>query len=210
MQFQRISLFFGVGLLLLILTHRYANLIINTIIPLYEWMVHQIDYRFDKTMLYIANFQGESYLQLDVEISQPFWLGLQKIAPTQPIYNSTGMAVANVLQPIVLIFTIVLAWPVKHCIVLIYRILCALPVIVFLMLFDIPFQLVNSSWQGLEQTLKLNIATTKWFAYWSDFLNGGGLMALSITGGLLIIALVDIIPNAIKSTALNVNSATLE
>jgi hypothetical protein len=205
MQSQRIILFLGIGILLLILTHLFGNLIINAIIPLYEWMIHQIDYRFDKTLLYIVNFQGESYLQLDVVVSQPFWLGLQKIAPTTPFFNSTGMAVANVLQPIVLICTIILAWPAKCNTVLIYRILCAIPVIGLLMLLDMPFQLVNSTWQGLEQSLKLNMATTKWFSYWSDFLNGGGLMALSITSGFLVIALADLIPKYVKPGFLNAN-----
>jgi hypothetical protein len=205
MQSQRIILFLGIGILLLMLTHHFGHLIINAIIPLYEWMIHQIDNRFDKTILYIVNFQGESYLQLDVLVSQPFWLGLQKIAPTIPFYNSTGMSVANVLQPIVLICTIILAWPVKRLIVFLYRIACAIPVIVLLMLLDMPFQLVNSTWQGLEQSLKLNMATTNWFSYWSDFLNGGGLMALSITSGLLVVAFVDLIPKFVKPGFLNAN-----
>jgi hypothetical protein len=205
MQSQRIILFIGIGILLLVLTHHFGKLIINAIIPLYVWMIHQIDYRFDKTILYIVNFQDESYLQLDVVVSQPFWLGLQKISPTTPFFNSTGMSVANVLQPIVLICTIILAWPVKRLIVFIYRIACAIPVIVLLMLLDMPFQLVNSTWQGLEQSLKLNMATTKWFSYWSDFLNGGGLMALSITSGLLVVAFVDLIPKFVKPGFLNAN-----
>jgi hypothetical protein len=205
MQFQRIILFLGIGTLLLILTQHFSDLIINAFIPLYKWMIHQIDYRFDKTILYIVNFQGESYLQLDVVISQPFWLDFQKIVPTQPFINSTGMAVSNVLQPIVLVYTIIFAWPVKSNIVLIYRILCAIPVIALLMLLDMPFQLVNSTWQGLEQSLKLNMATTKWFSYWSDFLNGGGSMALSITSGFLVIVLADLMPKFSKSGFLNVN-----
>ena len=208
MQLHRVLLFLGVGLLLLILTHCYANLIINTITPLYEWMIHHIDNRFNKTMLYIASFQGESYLQLELEISQPFWLGLQRIVPTQPIYYSTGMAIANVLQPVVLVYTILLSWPVKRKVIFVYRILCAIPVTVFLMLCDMPFQLVNSSWQGLEQVYKLNIATTDWFAYWSDFLNGGGLMALSIASGLFVVSFVDFILNAVKPISLNANSST--
>ena len=205
MHFKRIALFLGIGVLLLTLTHHYGNLIINAIIPLYEWMIHQIDYRLDKILLYVAAFQGESFLQLDVELSQPFWVNFQQIAPTQPIYNSAGMAVANVLQPIVLVYTIILAWPAKRFIIFIYRILCAMPVIVLLMLLDMPFQLVNSTWQGLEQTLKLNIATTNWFSYWSDFLNGGGLIALSITSGLLVVGFVDLITKAVKPDFLNAN-----
>lgn len=208
MQFQRLFLFFGIGLLFIVFTNLYAQLIINTIIPLYEWMIYQIDFRFDRTMLYVNNSQGESYLQLDIEISHPFWLGLQRIVPTQAIYYSTGMATANVLQPIVLIYSIILAWPAKSYIVLISRGLCAIPVTLLLMLCDIPFQLVNSTWQGLEQAYKLNIATTDCFSYWSDFLNGGGLMALSISSGLFIVALVDFFMNTFKPAFSNDNLIT--
>ena len=49
------------------------------------------------------------------------------------------------------------------------------------------------------------MATTKWFSYWSDFLNGGGLMALSITSGFLVIALADLIPKYVKPGFLNAN-----
>jgi hypothetical protein len=60
------------------------------------------------------------------------------------------------------------------------------------MLLDMPIQLVNSTWQGIEKTLQLNIASTHWLGLWSDFLNGVGLMALSIACGLFVIALVNL------------------
>jgi hypothetical protein len=195
MQFRRIVLFLCTLTALLFLTHQFGDLIIKAILPLYEWMIHQIDYRLYKIHLLIANINGENFLQLEVELSDPIWVGSQEIALTQPIFNSTGMALANVLQPIVLIFTIILVWPIKHVFDYGYRVLAAIPIFILIMMLDMPFQLVNSTWQGLERTLNLNIANTNWLGYWSDFLNGGGLIALSITSGLLIVGLVNLIPN---------------
>jgi hypothetical protein len=195
MQLQRIVLFLGTLIALLVLTHHYGDSIIKALMPWYEWMIHQIDYRLYKTHLYILNIHGENFLQLDIELSDPIWVGSQEIALTQPIFNSTGMALANVLQPMVLVFTIILVWPAKHAFDYGYRVLGAIPMIILIMMLDMPFQLVNNTWQGLEQTLKLNIATTSWIGYWSDFLNGGGLIAMSITSGLLVVGLVNLIPN---------------
>jgi hypothetical protein len=195
MPLNRIVLFLGILTILLILSHQYGDSIIRAFMPLYDWMIHQIDYRLYKTHLYILNMHSENFLQLDIELSQPIWVGNQEIVPTQPIYNSTGMAIANVLQPIVLVLTIILSWPTKYAFDYIYRALGAIPVIMMIMMLDMPFQLVNMTWQGLVRTQKLNIATTYWINYWSDFLNGGGLIAISITSGLLVIGLVNLIPN---------------
>jgi hypothetical protein len=205
MQFRRIVLFLGTLTALLFLTHQYGDFIIKAFMPLYEWMIHQIDYRLYKTHLFIANIHGENFLQLEVELSDPIWVGSQEIALTQPIFNSTGMALANVLQPIVLIFTIILVWPAKHAFDYGYRVLGAIPMIILIMMLDMPFQLVNNTWQGLEQTLKLNISNTNWFSYWSDFLNGGGLIAISITCGLLIVGLVNLIPNKLNVDSISVS-----
>jgi hypothetical protein len=205
MQFQRIVLFLCTLTALLFLTHQFGDLIIKAIMPLYEWMIHQIDYRLYKTYLYIINIHGENFLQLEVVLSDPIWVGSQEIALTQPIVNSTGMALANVLQPFVLIFTIILAWPIKHVFDFIYRILGAIPMIILIMMLDMPFQLVNNTWQEFEQTLKLNIATTNWLGYWSDFLNGGGLIALSITSGILIVGIVNLMPNKLNIDSISVS-----
>ena len=195
MQFRRIVLFLSILTALLVFTHHFGDFIIKALMPWYEWMIHQIDYRLYKTHLFIVNIHGENFLQLEVELSDPIWVGSQEIGLTQPIFNSTGMALANVLQPFVLIFTIILAWPIKHALDFIYRILGAIPIIMLIMMLDMPIQLVNNTWQGLEQTLKLNITTTNLLGYWSDFLNGGGIIAISITSGLLVVGLVNLIPN---------------
>ena len=205
MQFQRIVLFLGTLTALLFLTHHYGDSMIKTLMPWYDWMIHQIDYRLYKTHLFITTIHGENFLQLEVVLSDPIWVGAQEIELTQPIFNSTGMALANVLQPFVLIFTIILAWPIKHAFDFIYRILGAIPMNILIMMLDMPFQLVNNTWQGLEQTLKLNIATTNWLGYWSDFLNGGGLIAISITSGLLLVGLVNLIPNKLNVDSVSVS-----
>ncbi len=189
MHFKNALKFLGISIALLILSYQLGDVIIKAMIPLYQWMIKLIDYRFDSILLSITKMHGERFLQLDVMLSQPFWLGAKQIAPIQPIYNSAGMPLGYALQPVVIILTIILAWPAQQAITFAYRLLIAMPLILFLMLLDMPLQLTNNTWQGLEKTLQLNIATTNWLGLWSDFLNGGGLMALSIACGLLAVGM---------------------
>jgi hypothetical protein len=181
--------FLGIGIALLLLTYQLGDVIIKALIPLYQWAIKLIDYRFDMTTVSISKMQGENFLQLEVVLSQPFWLGAQQIAPTQPIYNSAAMPLGYALQPFIIILTMILAWPAKHFITILYRFIIGMPLIMIVMILDMPIQLVNSTWQSFEKTLQLNIATTSWPDLWSDFLNGGGLIALSIACGLLAVGL---------------------
>jgi hypothetical protein len=147
----------------------------------------------------------------------------QQIAPTETMLNTAGLAIDNILQPLVIIGTIVMAWPVslakdeddsetpptsetqlksshmdiKTVLVYVYRLLLAIPLIILIMLVDMPVKLIHSSWLGMAAGLQLgasiHVTNIAWLGYWSDFLNGGGLIALSIAAGLLVVGLCQFI-----------------
>jgi hypothetical protein len=202
--------FIVIGLLLLVVTYQIGEHIINAIFPLYEWMIRQFDYRFDTIIFTIITQHGEQFLLLQVMLSQSIIVGTEIIELNYPILSAVTMPLGNVLLPIVLIFTIVLAWPIElnHHVMRIYvvRIVLALPLCVFIMLLDIPTQLTKMVWESLNKLLNLSISSDlPYFTFWSDFLNGGGLIALSITSGLLVVAFVDLIPKFVKPGFLNAN-----
>jgi len=205
MKYQRGLLFLGVSIALLMLTHQWGDLMIKAMIPLCQWVIHQMDYRLDSTLLSITHLNGENFLQLDVVLSQPFWVGSEVMAPNQPIHYSAVMPFSSALQPVVFILTIILAWPAKKFITYIYRFTIALLLILLVMSLDMPIQLVNSTWQGIEKTLQLStqasITNISWLGYLSDFFNGGGLAAASIACGLLAVGLANLINS--NSTTLN-------
>jgi len=59
-------------------------------------------------------------------------------------------------------------------------------------LIDIPTQFLKLIWENLNNQLNLNISPSLlYFTYWSDFLNGGGLIALSIASGILVVGITD-------------------
>lgn len=202
--------FIVIGLLLLVVTYLLGEHIINAIFPLYEWLIKQFDYRFDTIIFTIITQHGEQFLLLQAMLSQSIIVDTEIIELNYPILSAVTMPLGNVLLPIVLIFTIVLAWPIKlnHHVMSIYvvRIVLALPLCVFIMLLDMPTQLTKMVWESLNKLLNLSISSDlPYFTFWSDFLNGGGLMAISITSGLLVVAFVDLIPKFVNPGFLNAN-----
>ena len=192
--------FIVTGLLLLVVTYQLGEYLINAIIPLYEWMIKQFDYRFDTIIINIITQHGEQFLLLQTTLSQSIVVGTEVIKPNLPIPIAVNMPHGNVLLPVVLILTTVFAWPVNlsnHDYALlirtfIIRILLAAPLCLFIMLLDMPTQLLKMVWESLNKLLNLSMSSNLlYFTYWSDFLNGGGLMALSIAAGVLVIGLTD-------------------
>ena len=192
--------FIVTGLLLLVVTYQLGEYLINAIIPLYEWMIKQFDYRFDTIIINIITQHGEQFLLLQTTLSQSIVVGTEVIKPNLPIPSAVTMPLGNVLLPVVLILTTVFAWPVNlsnHDYALlirtfIIRILLAAPLCLFIMLLDMPTQLLKMVWESLNKLLNLSMSSNLlYFTYWSDFLNGGGLMALSIAAGVLVIGLTD-------------------
>lgn len=192
--------FIAIGLLLLVTTYQLGEHLINAIIPLYEWMVKQFDYRFDTVIFSIITQHREQFLLLQTTLSQSISVGTEIIKPNVPILSAVTMPLGNVLLPVVLVFTTVLAWPIKlshhdYAFVMrtyIIRTLLAATLCLFIMLLDMPTQLLKMTWETLNQFLNLSISSDlPYFTYWSDFLNGGGLIALSIAAGILVIGLTD-------------------
>jgi len=185
-----------IGLVLIVATYQLGEHLINAIIPLYEWMVKQLDYRFDTVIFSIVKQHGEQFLLLQTTLSQSIIVGAEVIEPNFPILSAVTMPLGNVLLPVVLVFTTVLAWPITlnrpAMQVYVIRILLAAPLCSLIMLLDMPTQLLKMAWESLNKLLNLSISSDlPYFTYWSDFLNGGGLMALSFAAGILVIGLTD-------------------
>jgi hypothetical protein len=94
-----------------------------------------------------------------------------------------------VLQPLVIFLTLVLAWPAQRKLDHAVRIGIGLPLILVLMLFDSPMQFIYMLWDSMEKQLQTPGDGHTWLMYWSDFLNGGGLIALSLSISVLAIAM---------------------
>jgi hypothetical protein len=184
------------GLVLLFVSYQWGIHLIKLLIPLYEWTIKQLDYRFDTVTFSIIKQHGEQFLLLQTTYSMPIYAGNETLVPNTPIPSGATMPLGNVLLPFILVFTTVFAWPItdhqSKTMKYTLRVLLALPICLLLMLLDMPIQLLKIVWENLNRLLNLNISQNLYyFTYWSDFLNGGGLVALSIAAGILIVGLTD-------------------
>jgi hypothetical protein len=184
------------GLVLLFVSYQWGIHLIKLLIPIYEWTIKQLDYRFDTVTFSIIKQHGEQFLLLQTTYSMPIYAGNETLVPNTPIPSGATMPLGNVLLPFILVFTTVFAWPItdhqSKTMKYTLRVLLALPICLLLMLLDMPIQLLKIVWENLNRLLNLNISQNLYyFTYWSDFLNGGGLVALSIAAGILIVGLTD-------------------
>lgn len=211
-QLALIARFMEVGVTISFITHRFGDCIVQALFPIYEWAIKQLDYRLDLVLLKITTEHQQQSLSLTTTLSQPFMLGVELISPQNALSSGCSMPLGNVMLPVVLIMTIILVWPLtvnQHnttklkrftIIVGIYllRMVLALPLTLAVLLFHMPIQLLKLSWEGLNELLNLSIRhQLEYFSYWSDFLNGGGLMAISVAARLLVIGMANLL---IKST----------
>lgn len=193
MVIKRVLIFLFTGILLVVLTYLYSDMIMQCFKPLYQWAIQQFEYRFNDIQLSIQQVKGTDYLVIKAHLPPTFFANGQMLKTSNTIYNVAGMPIGNVMQPLVIITTFLIAWLATVWKAYLYRFCLMLPAIILIMLSDMPIQLIYVSWQGFDKTLGLNIANTSWYGPWSDFLNGGGLIAISITIGLSLIFLADVI-----------------
>lgn len=191
MLIKRALVFIAVGIILVIVTYQYSNIVIRWLSPLYQCSIQQFEYRFNDIQLTIQQVKGTDYLVIRASLPQTFFANGQMLKTTQTIRNIGGIPIGNVMHPLVIIFTLLLAWPANVWKVYLYRLSLMTPAILIITLTDIPIQLIHISWQGFDKTLNLSVANTSWYGPWSDFLNGGGLIAISIAIGLAIIGFVE-------------------
>lgn len=186
--------FILIGVTIVLVTHAYGADLIRLLIPLYEWMVKQFESRLSTVEFSIIKQHGEEFLVLQTTLSRPIFTGTNMIVPNAPIPSLASMPVGHVMFPVIVIFTTVLAWPVpkrdSKLYIFIMRILLALLTCVLVMLADVPIQMLKLIWESLNTTLGLNLSSElPYFTAWSDFLNGGGLVAISLTAAILILGI---------------------
>lgn len=185
-----------IGLTVGFIGHQWGDYFIKQIIPIYEWMIKQLDYRLDTVEFSINGQNEEHLLMLETSITKPIFSATKIIVPDLPLPSAVGIPLGHALFPAIIMFTMVLSWPIKEkdakFLIFLMRILLAIPLILLIMLIDIPSQLLKMVWDDLNNSLDINMSNDlPALTLWSDFLNGGGLIALSITAGILVLAIVE-------------------
>jgi hypothetical protein len=185
--------FLLIGISLTALAHWHGRYLIESIMPLYRFTLHHLDSRIDIASLGIIEYQGQQFVQFEGLVSRPFFINDQYFLNLDALLSSSRIPLDYALQPLVIFFTLVLAWPTSESAkpyqAYFYRVSFGAPLILILMLLDFPLQFIYMLWAQLEKALNATGDAHGFLLYWSDFLNGGGLIMLSLAISVVAIGL---------------------
>ena len=175
------------------LAHWYGRYLIEALMPLYRFTMLHLDSRIDIASLSITQLQGQPFVQFEGLVSRPFFIDEQYFLIENALLSSSRIPLDYALQPLVIFFTLVLAWPTEKSATpyqaYFYRVSIGAPLLLILMLLDFPMQFIYMLWAQLEKALNATGDAHGLLLYWSDFLNGGGLIMLSLAISVVAIGL---------------------
>jgi hypothetical protein len=173
-------------IILPIIVHFERN-IMQWFIPLWQWEIMHLDESFNILFFGITDTQGASNLELNVIFNHEIVINSESQAITSNFFGSAGLLTQNVLHPMMIISIAILAWPAEKWLSYGIRIGVGLALVVLVMMMDSPFQLLASILNTFSKQIDSPWVTPTSMIYWSDFLNGGGLFALSLVSSFIAI-----------------------
>lgn len=174
--------------ILLTLGRVYGTAIVTPMLPALSWVIEAVDDRLRVDHAIIANRSADTVIQLKVTPIRMVFLGDRMLMPEAKLHFDPTTLLGGVLQPVILLLAIILAWPAAHLWVLPARLLVAVPMMVFLLVVNVPLGFVGVM-QDFREYLPAAPVTT--LVYWNDFLQTGGPLALAIAAGILVVSAAD-------------------
>lgn len=174
--------------ILLTLGRVYGTAIVTPMLPAMSWVIEGVDDRLQVNHAFIANRSADTVIQLKVTPIRMLFLGDRMLMPDAQLHFDPTTLVGSVLQPVILLLAIVLAWPATRLRALPARLLLAVPMMAFLLVVNVPLGFV-----GVMQDFReyLPVAPVTLLVYWNDFLQTGGPLALAIAAGVLVVSAAD-------------------
>lgn len=174
--------------ILLTLGRVYGSTIVTPMLPALSWVIEALDDRLRVDHAIIVNRTADTVIQLKVTPIRMLFLGDRMLMPDAKLHFSPTTLVGSVLQSVILLLAIILAWPVAHLRALPARLLLAVPMMAFLLVVNVPLGFV-----GVMQDFReyLPAAPVTPLVYWNDFLQTGGPLALAIAAGILVVSAAD-------------------
>ena len=174
--------------ILLTLGRIYGTTVVTPMLPALTWVIEAVDDRLRVDHAIIVNRSADTVIQLKVTPIRTLFLGDRMLMPDAKLHFDPTTLVGSVLQPVILLLAIILAWPAARLWTLPARLLFALPMMAFLLIVNVPLGFV-----GVMQDFReyLPSAPVTPLVYWNDFLQTGGPLALAIAAGILVVSVAD-------------------
>lgn len=174
--------------ILLTLGQVYATTIVTPMLPALSWVIEAIDDRLRVDHATIVNRAADTVILLKVTPIRMLVIGDRVLMPDAHLHFDPTTLLGSVLQPVILLLAIILAWPVTRLLALPARLLVAVPMMVLLLVVNVPLGFVGTMQDFREYVPEAPVSL---MVYWNDFLQTGGPLALAIAAGILVVSAAD-------------------
>lgn len=165
------------GLLLALILVLEAPLM-EAILPLLRWELGQLDDRYRILFFGLAGQGADGVIRLDVTLARPVVVGSHVIVPDPRGFATVTTLSGNLLQPAVVMISLVAAWPVTRKVEYLLRAACGLPFLLLLLMADVPFVLLAQIWAMFVEAHAPGQFSP--LLGWSAFLQSGGRLAIAL------------------------------
>ena len=176
---------FGITAVLLVLAQAFAVSLVSPLLPAFAWIIESIDSRFRVDNLSIAERKHGTFVESKISLAQVLVITPNRsLLPSSNITFTPSLLLGNVLQPIIIVLAIVVAWPLASIKTLSLRLLVAIPACAILLAVNCPLSLIGAL---LDFREILPGAKVDLLAYWNDFLQTGGPLVLGTVAGVFVV-----------------------
>jgi len=171
---------------LLALSLQFGQRFVELLLPIYRWEISWFtpDYRI--LSLGLQDNRGEAVVAVNLQLMHYIVVEGHVLSPGGAISSST--LAGHALQDAVLMLSLLAAWPMRYVYQRLLLLVGAMPSLLLIEMLDTPMMLLGS----IDDLILANVApdASSILVYWMHFLDGGGRLALSIAGALLVVAMV--------------------
>lgn len=163
--------------------HSFGEPLLQLLLPLFKWQIQAMDDQYKLLNLSIKSLGTDRVFSMQVILAKPLILGGQFILPDPRGVATVSSIIAHIWQMLVIFLAVLVALPVKQFTEYWRRIAFALPILIVVLMLDIPFSLLATLKVLILEQLKLDRFSG--LLFWNDILEGGGRLVLGLVGGLV-------------------------
>jgi len=189
------------SIFLLMLNHWYGQYLTGMMLPIFRSELQWLGDNYSILHFGLARQGYDHVIRLDVSLARFVVVGSHVIAPDPRGHAVVTTLASSVLRPVIFGFVLIAVWPAQRSRQYLWRLVIAAPLLLMLVLLDVPFVLLGEVWElVIAATAPGNFSP---LIVWKDFLQGGGRLALALCVSLVAIAVARWISNRRKNNSLS-------
>lgn len=156
--------------------------LVQALLPWLEHWIAWLDATYRTVRLGLVQGGADLALQRTVTLAQVTVVGGQVLMPDPRGLGVFAVPAGHMLQPVVIASSLALAWPLRAASELLLRLLMLVPALATVVAVDLPLTLVALPWEVHVAAFEPDRFSP--LLLWSQFLQGGGRLALGLLAGL--------------------------